>query len=378
MQKGEESKLRNYIRALPAAIPTPLHWTQQQLDLLQYQPLVQEVEEQRESWNKLYESYCKSCSDRQAIAPIEMFVHEIECVRSRTFSGPYEGSNWDTRVKQYGLVLVLAVGYVLGGFGEVYQAINGALTVFLFTLFRDLIQQRNPRSIRYVLCPVLDMFNHNATVESNASYEYFRNTFTLTVNSGVSENEEVFISYGKRGNDELMQYYGFVVPDNLADSYVMCNFVDKAVYTARGGGFCSDDEDEDTFAKRVGMLKDDRVVVRPKLRGLTDRCLQTLRVLVASKEELKGRAALLDFSSKVSDDNEAKAYKLMCGVCERELSESLPTTLEEDQTMLNNLLTAKKKFLDEELNETGVKIQALQFRIAKKQVLKTFMKLNNQ
>jgi hypothetical protein len=393
MQKGESSSRADYIKALPSAIPTPLHFSQEQLDFLQYEQLAQDVALQRQSWSKIYDEYCEACEDSSLVAPQEMFIHSMECVRSRTFSGPYEGSNWETRIKQYGLVLALAVVYVVGGFGEAYQAFNFVVFMFLFTLFRDLQVQRNPRSIRYVLCPVLDMFNHASDIESDASYEYFRNTFTLTLNRKVEADREVCISYGKRGNDELMQYYGFVVPGNKYDSYTMCNFVDKATATIRDGGFvarAADDgssavEVEEYLAKRIDMLsvnnmvkeKDNKVVIRPKKRGLTDRCLQTLRILVATSEELRGKNALLDFNSRVSESNEAKAYKLMCTICDQELKEVLPTSLEEDQAMLKNLEKANKTFLDKELNEVGAKIQALQFRQAKKQVLLSFIKEND-
>ena len=380
IQKGESSPLTNYIKALPTAIPTPLHFSEEQLEMLQYEPLVQDVAEQKTLWYSLYDQYCKACEDPALVAPRDLFIHAIECVRSRTFSGPYEGSNWETRVKQYGLVLVMAVLYVVGGFGEAYQAFNGCLGVFFFILFRDLLVQRNPRSIRYVLCPVLDMFNHSNDVKSEASYEYFRNTFTLSLDKTVEANKEVCISYGKRGNDELMQYYGFVVPDNKADSYTMCNFVEKATSVMRSSSTFS--ISEDNLTKRVDMLRlndmveDNKVVIRPKVRGLTDRCLQTLRILVASDEEMKGKTGLLDFNSQISKANEAKGYELMCEVCDYELQEILPTSVDEDQAILNNLLKANKTFLDQELNEVGVKIQCLQFRQAKKEVLKTFLLKN--
>ena len=51
----------------------------------------------------------------------------------------------------------------------------------------------------------MDMFNHRVDVRSEASYEYFRNTFTLTLDKSVAAGEEVCINYGNRGNDELMQ-----------------------------------------------------------------------------------------------------------------------------------------------------------------------------
>ena len=368
LQKGDSSPLKAYLDALPEAIPTPLHWTPEQLEMLQYRPLVDEVDKQREVWHGLYDRYC-SASSARPLPTREAFVHAIECVRSRTFSGPYEGSNWETRIKQYGLVLVLAVGYVLGGFGEAYQAFNGALVVFLTILFRDLLVQRNPRSIRYVLCPVLDMFNHRSDVESDPSYEYFRNTFTLTLSKPVAENQEVCINYGKRGNDELMQYYGFVVPDNRHDSYTLSGFLDKAADVMRAE--FSQEGGEGLAAKRLEMLSGtdtDVVVVRPKRLGLTGRALQALRVLVSTEEELRGRAALLDFGTKVSDANEALALRLMRRVCERELEEVLPTTKEEDEKALANL-----SGMGQDLSQVEVKMQALRFRIQKKRVLETYI-----
>jgi len=371
VKMGNASTRKFYLDALPEAIPTPLHWSQEQLSMLQYEPIVEEIAKQRELWHGLYDRYCSACGSASPPSR-EVFVHAIECVRSRTFSGPYEGSNWETRIKQYGLVLVLAVLYVLGGFGEAYQAFNGVVAVFLTILFRDLLVQRNPRSIRYVLCPVLDMFNHRSDVESDPSYEYFRNTFTLTLSKRVEENEEVCINYGKRGNDELMQYYGFVVPGNKYDSYTMSNFVDKAAGALKSGDF-ADGASEALMSKRRNMLgandvSGDKVVIRPKKRGLTDRTLQTLRVLVSTEEELSGRAALLDFNSKVSDANEERALKLMCEVCENELAECLPTTVGEDEKMLANLSNMKK-----DLGDVEVKIQALEFRIAKKRVLEKYI-----
>ena len=112
----------------------------------------------------------------------------------------------------------------------------------------------------------------------------------------------------------------------------------------------------------------DVVVVRPKRLGLTGRALQALRVLVSTEEELRGRAALLDFGTKVSDANEALALRLMRRVCERELEEVLPTTKEEDEKALANL-----SGMGQDLSQVEVKMQALRFRIQKKRVLETYI-----
>ncbi len=199
-----------YARSLPSegTMATPFHWSDAQLAELHYPPAVAAVAAQRAAWGALYDDFTVRCASRNAAlrgTTPGAFFHAIECVRSRTFSGPYEGSDWEQRVRQYLLTGGLALGYVALGFGPPSQALNGAMSVFLFILFRDLLVKRNPNSVRYVLCPVLDMFNHSSGIESEVSYEYFRNTFALRVGTGTKQADEVFISYGKRSNDELLQ-----------------------------------------------------------------------------------------------------------------------------------------------------------------------------
>jgi hypothetical protein len=44
---------------------------------------------------------------------------------------------------------------------------------------------------------------------------------------------EVLISYGKRSNDHLLQYYGFVEKDNPHDVYIIQDFFNKVIDTHR-------------------------------------------------------------------------------------------------------------------------------------------------
>lgn len=37
----------------------------------------------------------------------------------------------------------------------------------------------------------------------------------------LAQGEQVFISYGNQGNDHLLQFYGFVEPDNPWDRYTI-------------------------------------------------------------------------------------------------------------------------------------------------------------
>jgi hypothetical protein len=61
------------------------------------------------------------------------------------------------------------------------------------------------------------MFNHKSSVSSDVAYEYFTNSFACGVGTSHAPGDQVSISYGRRSNDQLLLYYGFVEADNPDD-----------------------------------------------------------------------------------------------------------------------------------------------------------------
>ena len=49
----------------------------------------------------------------------------------------------------------------------------------------------------------------------------------------VLANPQAFITYGRQGNDRLLQFYGFVEAGNPADTYVVCKLDSAIEVTAR-------------------------------------------------------------------------------------------------------------------------------------------------
>ena len=117
------------------------------------------------------------------------------------------------------LLAALVAGYVGLKLGTITQALNGALSVTTFLLLKDVFSRQNPRSRRYVMCPYVDMGNHRSAASSDLAYEYFRDAFSLETNDAFGAGEQVFISYGRRGNADLLQFYGFVERDNPWTTY---------------------------------------------------------------------------------------------------------------------------------------------------------------
>jgi hypothetical protein len=114
-QLGAASSFAPYMAVLPRAFDTPLHWSAPQRDALAAPRLAARVEAQR---RELREAHAAMAAVAAADEPaslaasvsLERFTWATEAVRSRTFSGPYEGSDAAERQQQ----LILIAGALRG------------------------------------------------------------------------------------------------------------------------------------------------------------------------------------------------------------------------------------------------------------------------
>jgi len=213
-----ESRWAAYVQCLPAALPVPLRWTDAQISALGAPALASRIAQQR---GELEAAHARlQASGEGTLAggvSLAEFTWAVECVRSRTFSGPYEGSDATERQQQLAFILALTAVFVVTGAGPAENALSGALSALCFVVLKDLVTQALPSAPRrYVLCPVVDLCNHRSEAVSELAYEYFQNSFSL-LTGDFQAGEQVFVSYGALSNDELLQYYGFVEADNPHD-----------------------------------------------------------------------------------------------------------------------------------------------------------------
>jgi len=243
---------------------------------------------------------------------------------------------------------------------------------------------------KFVICPVIDMANHDSMrTTGDVAYEFFANAYSLSTTSAIPSNSEVFISYGSRSNDQLLQYYGFVESDNPHDIYVMPPLREwniAALEEACGTPFPAgrlqkldragllgisladvtvDEVDEATKEEGVTSEGNPRGgVVLSRAVGLDPAVLQGLRALVSTDEEWRDAGeAIGNFAAEVSPENERRARLAARTGIELELA-SKATTLEEDRELLKRLRSSNNG-LQEPQEE-----MAIMFRIEKKKILK--------
>lgn len=205
--------------------------------------------------------------------------------------------------------------------------VEGGLTA-LFALFAyDFLQPRILKAVqgislkRYALVPGVDFCNHRANATADFSFEYFAERFVMRSLKTLEPGEQVFVSYGERDNDKLVQYYGFVENDNPNDVYV--------------------------FGEEVEMLLK---VPKGKLCIGRDGKFTTV-----TRKEL----------SKSLQGGEKEIEKVLRDLCASEL-DGFPTTVKEDVELL------KKGQMNDRMK------LAIQYRLGKKKILASAAGLNQE
>jgi hypothetical protein len=395
------NKYRPWLDSLPRKFDTLIHWSDSNRQELQYPYMVQQVERQEQTWRKYYQELV-AASDSSS-NPLQAagftwddFVWGCECARSRAFSGAYTGQAFNPGI--YAFTLLLVSAYVGLGLGDLEQAANGAGVVVSVSILRDFVVPKLFKKKRYVIAPVIDMANHQSVgATADVSFEYFANAYSLACTTTVPAGEQVYISYGSRSNDQLLQYYGFVEKDNPNDVYIMPPLREwniAALEGATGRQFAagrlqkldragllggtvpvtakdSDNDGDDKSSPSSGQQGGEQAanldggVVLTAVTGVDPAVLQALRALVSTEQEWEASGeAVGNFSEDMSGgaENERCARLAAQTAIEMELA-SMPTSIQEDEELLKRMNTMKS--LDAGVEEK----LAIEFRIEKKKLL---------
>ena len=377
--KQDNVSLRPWLDSLPRQFDTPIHWSQEALKELQYDYIMTSIQKQERDWK----AYHQRLQQQAGLTTISWkdFLWGCECARSRAFSGAYTGSAFNPLI--YAFTLLLVTLYVGLNIGTLEQAANGAGVVVSAAILKDFVLPKLFKKKRYVICPMIDMANHKSVgYTGNVSFEYFGNAYSLALDDNVQKDAQVFISYGSRSNDQLLQYYGFCETDNPNDIYVMpplrewdIDALEKATGRQfapgrlekldRAGllGSSANLELDDTRDEEASNLAGGVVLTR--VLGIDPAILQALRALVSSDYEWEAAGqAIGNFAEEGSGgpENERLARLAACTAVEMELK-SKRTSLKEDEELLQKMETMKS--LDAGIEEK----LAVMFRVEKKKLL---------
>ncbi|KAI0566699.1 Rubisco LSMT substrate-binding protein [Gracilaria domingensis] len=284
------NELHVWASLLPTSLELPLCWSDDELTELQNPRIIQAVREQRKEYKKWYDMLNSANNAVMRGVKYGDFLWAVNCVRSRAFQGPLELASFKERLR---LIVFIASNVVIWpalNTLPLENALNGGLTALFALFLYDVLTPKVVKTIqgvelqRYAMTPGIDFFNHNSRVTERAqvSFEYFADRFQVRSGEDYQPGDEVFISYGSQSNDTFLQYYGFIEPDNPAETFTFDSSVEQMLGVSP----------KSLVAKRNGF--DKRVVdaVTRKLDGNRKAAETTLRELCQA--ELNAMATTLD------------------------------------------------------------------------------------
>ena len=254
-----------------------------------------------------------------------------------------------------------AVSLTLGLVPE-EKAIGAAFSAAAFNFMYELILSRNVT--QYAMCPVIDLFNHDSTIDAEVSYDYFKDSYSVLSGRTFKPGDQVFISYGRQTTDSLLQYYGFVAEDNVDDLFTFPDFI--ALLRAASVDVLED--------RVVELLRSTDVTVRDALAvvRLTNKSQVEDQVKAALRYVLGVADTLTNADEKVSNAKDAVIWSAILAVCKREYA-AYPTTLAQEEKALKDSGRAisdrrrmifqynitKKRFLLERIEQLQVRVQKM-------------------
>ena len=139
----QKSVRKAWLEELPSEFSTPTHWTEYNFNETQYETLKISVGKQISEWRKFYYNWQQQLvSPKSFPVSFEEFVWAHECVKSRAFSGTYEGSSLNERKSLLILTFALTLLWPLVGLGTVVQSISAAVLVLISILLKDIFSSK--------------------------------------------------------------------------------------------------------------------------------------------------------------------------------------------------------------------------------------------
>lgn len=111
----------------------------------------------------------------------------------------------------------------------------------------------------YALFPGLDMGNHSVHCQTAIHYDSEEDCYKVITGGSFCKDEQVYLSYGPKNNDDLMFFYGFIEGNNPADTVKLLDFREWLLDLAHGKGRTSED-----WEHKLQMLREKRLISSEK------------------------------------------------------------------------------------------------------------------
>ena len=357
-QDSDAPKFRPYLDQLPKEFDLLSEWSDAELKELQYDAVVRAAEGQRKEDEEAFALLAKHSPGTLELVDRDRLTWALNMVRSRVFSGRLSDA---AKTKKALLPKAMAAGTAFAAFLTSQTQEGRWLAVFAMLALVVFDKEPEPgeeggAKLAYVLMPLVDAFNHK-TLPSKTEFEFSSEAFRLRAPEKVARGEEVMISYGLLGNDELVTRYGFADAENASDVYAYQGLLAwlRANHAPMRKAAGEDPE-------RASRVRDARLESFANTGvfdadGEADENLAwALRALLATREEFERAGGVSGFKLG-GGEPERRANAALADACEARLGEMKTSAEEDEATLRSGKVTGRMRV-------------AVEYRLRKKKILR--------
>lgn len=311
-RRGKISHVSGYMGYLPSPeqfADSPLEWTDEELAVLSYPPVVIGVKEQRAEIDDLLQRIKQQGGPQAQSVTLEELRWALQNVHSRAFmSRTPKPAEVERNEKLEGGEKPSLIRATARAVLEKIPVVNTIIDPWRPT--QELIPDGD--RLQMAMMPMMDAFNHRSSAKNECAFDPDRNAFILTALVPLQKGEEACISYGKKSNNDLLQLFGFVEEKNPHDTFLtmgLREFIDDP-----GAGFF---RTEESRVRRFQELEeyglDQYLLGDLKATGPPKEMLVALRMLFGDADErLAGPKFMTEPQSLETED---KVWATLVAYC---------------------------------------------------------------
>jgi len=343
-EKGEASEWAEYVAFLPpvGSFPTPLHWSDDELQKLKLGRMIEMVKRQREGWRGLHEDLLQRGLKDASGGSLswEDFAWALEIVSSRAFAGNFTQTSpllLGALQLAWAIAVAFAIVQLYTSSGQadppIPLIVAGGAAALLPGIASSALEGRrgaDKGGSDLALVPVLDSVNHLTVSEAQFGYDGVKRAFTLTADKDQGPGDQVFLNVGEKSNDYWLQYGGFVERRNPSDDFTL----DVIGWVKRQPSPPPDDRFRLLESTNMRRYLDSLQCLRNGLVPALEKAVTALWILVgATQAEIRFvvdwiRNANFRVVQGVSTATEIKAYETIEGAAQDMVARLDPTDKE--------------------------------------------------
>lgn len=205
-----KAKFTPYLNALPNVVDSPIVWNPREIALLDNTNLSNSL---KERFFSILKQWHDMIQENEILNSFQLELkHDIELFQK-----------WDQlSIQQCYEEIVMKTVQLTPAHWCSFSSFLWSHLIFTSRAFPEyVINTGHCKKSSIMLLPIIDLLNHDYTSKVEWSTDNNHSFILSLLKDDIKQGEELFNNYGAKGNEELLNGYGFVLENNICDSVTL-------------------------------------------------------------------------------------------------------------------------------------------------------------